>query len=308
MIESMTYPTFILLFSLLLRLPVGLSDEPESVYVNDDFESTFEYHTTILYVLNNDYGFQDGVKSLKIVASPQHGDAKVIDNATIRYTPHPGFTGDDQLTYEVCSVHGKCGKGVVDILVMSYDFVPQAVNDTAKVMSGRRAVVDVLQNDADYYNGPISLQIVQEPKNGVATVLPDYEIQYQPDPSFLRIDSLQYSLCDKDNDCDRAWLFFVNGGSDDFSSFLKFGFSPNGDGINDVLFIKELNGYADMNMMIYDRAGTVVYSDVAYTNSWNGISNIGYHKGRLLPCGTYLFQVQVGGVAKVIRGYVYINY
>lgn len=282
--------------------------EAETVYVNDDYESMYEYSTANLYVLNNDYGISDGVLSLRIVDPPKHGKALLVGNDYIQYTPNPGFVGEDRMSYEVCSVHQSCGIGVVDILVRDFDFKPIALNDTVTIVNRRDTVVAVLDNDRDYYDEPWYLQILQGPWHGQAHVVSNTGIHYQPDDGFARADSLQYRVCDADGDCAQAWVLFMNGGSFVFDRFLKLGFSPNGDGINDLLFIKELVGNPKMDFLVYDRAGSVVFSQLNYNNDWNGKANRGVYTGKLLPCGTYLFHLKAEGVAKPLQGYIYVNY
>ncbi len=282
--------------------------QQQDVFVNDDFEVMFEYGIAQLNVLNNDYGFDDGVQSLKIVTHPKHGTARVVDRSYIEYSPSLGFVGEDQLTYEVCSANGACGKGIVDIMVLDYDFAPIAINDSVLLVNNRDTLIDVLHNDIGYFDSPWVVHVIQEPKYGKAAVDGNQHVRYQPDSGFSRIDSFQYRICDKDNECDIAWVFLINGGSNNNDGFFKLGFSPNGDGINDVLFIKTLNGNKKLSFLVYDRSGAVVFEDANYSNSWDGYSNRGVHKGKLLPVGTYLFQMEAQGFKKPIQGYIYINY
>ncbi len=56
--------------------------------------------------------------------------------------------------------------------------------------------------------------------------------------------------------------------------------TPNGDGFNDVLVIKNLDKYADNNLLIADRAGKIVYDKNSYQNDWDAQN---------LPDGTYYY-------------------
>lgn len=47
-------------------------------------------------------------------------------------------------------------------------------------------------------------------------------------------------------------------------------FTPNGDGINDVLIFKHLEEASENELTIYNRYGTKVYSQVNYKNDWTG--------------------------------------
>jgi gliding motility-associated-like protein len=45
--------------------------------------------------------------------------------------------------------------------------------------------------------------------------------------------------------------------------------TPNGDGFNDMLVIKNLDKYTDNNLLIADRAGKVLYDNNSYQNDWD---------------------------------------
>ena len=92
------------------------------------------------------------------------------------------------------------------------------------------------------------------------------------------------------------------------------GFSPNGDGINDILVIPALSGFPNFKLEIFDRWGNLVYN---YANEgrakplwWDG-----YSKGRLtvdsqetVPAGTYFYIVYFNqDDMKPVSGWVYVN-
>jgi gliding motility-associated-like protein len=58
--------------------------------------------------------------------------------------------------------------------------------------------------------------------------------------------------------------------------------TPNGDGFNDVLIIKNLDKYADNNLLIADRAGKLVYEKNSYRNDWDAQN---------VPDGTYYYVI-----------------
>jgi gliding motility-associated-like protein len=76
-------------------------------------------------------------------------------------------------------------------------------------------------------------------------------------------------------------------------------FTPgNGDGLNDVFFIKNLDTNPNSSLMIFNRWGNEVYTSNNYQNNWNGGD---------LPDGTYYYTVQLQngkdykGTLKLIR-------
>jgi gliding motility-associated-like protein len=75
-----------------------------------------------------------------------------------------------------------------------------------------------------------------------------------------------------------------------FNSFLPNGFSPNGDGINDVflpLFPPTLL-IQKYSLQIYDRWGMMVFDTADPNQTWDGSKN-----GEPLPIDTYIFHLSL---------------
>ncbi|NIG56457.1 Ig-like domain-containing protein [Chitinophaga sp. Cy-1792] len=77
--------------------------------------------------------------------------------------------------------------------------------------------------------------------------------------------------------------------------------TPNGDGINDKWVIKNLDSYPDNEVMIYDRAGRLVYQRKNYSNDWDGTSG-----GNPLAEGTYYYILTIQKSTKATKGYITI--
>ena len=56
--------------------------------------------------------------------------------------------------------------------------------------------------------------------------------------------------------------------------------TPNEDGKNDYL---EIESIAEMHLKVFDRNGTIVYSDDNYQNNWNGSD---------VPAGVYYYAIE----------------
>jgi gliding motility-associated-like protein len=50
-------------------------------------------------------------------------------------------------------------------------------------------------------------------------------------------------------------------------------FSPNGDGINDVWNIEELQMYTDCELVVFNRYGAEVFRTKGYNKKWDGTVN-----------------------------------
>ncbi|WP_266368748.1 gliding motility-associated C-terminal domain-containing protein [Tellurirhabdus rosea] len=73
------------------------------------------------------------------------------------------------------------------------------------------------------------------------------------------------------------------------------GFSPNGDGSNDLFVIKNL-GMLKAELQIFDRAGTVLYDSRDYQNDWSGQTARG-----LISPGTYFYTLKLSDGRKFSR-------
>ena len=92
-------------------------------------------------------------------------------------------------------------------LAVVYNYLPTAFNDST--MTGLDTAIDipVLDNDEDDDAEHLVLSTISAPANGTATITGFNEINYDPNPGFSGIDSLQYAIADEWGDADTAWVF-----------------------------------------------------------------------------------------------------
>jgi len=86
--------------------------------------------------------------------------------------------------------------------------------------------------------------------------------------------------------------------------FIPEGFSPNGDGINDVFVIRNAPAGKRVTLEVYNRWMTQVYKDGDYKNDWTGIANNGLRVGNTaqgLPDGTYFYVVKIEDGKQYVR-------
>ena len=91
-------------------------------------------------------------------------------------------------------------------------------------------------------------------------------------------------------------------------AFIPEGFSPNGDGINDVLVIRGAQNFPNNKLTVFNRWGDKVFTSNAYKNTWDGTSQIELGiGGNELPIGTYFYILDLGNGSKAMKGSVYLN-
>jgi len=289
----------------------GASEKVESMFNSviayNDFAVVKENETVRINILNNDIGLNDGVSALTIETQPINGSVQVNEDNTIQYTSEPGFWGTDQFTYKVCNLVGDCDEARVDVQIDDVDYTPVAVNDTVVLIHGSDQVIRILDNDTIKGDFPYVINIVQGFNHGDAHLDDDNVLIPFFPRNFGGADSLQYSICDVDNDCDNAWVFVdvQFDGKTDF--FIPNGFSPNNDGYNDTFYIPDFNSFTNIKVTIFNEWGQIVYSNSNYQNNWNGVANSGALNGKPVQSGTYYYQFAIPGITQIITGSIYLS-
>ncbi len=85
--------------------------------------------------------------------------------------------------------------------------------------------------------------------------------------------------------------------------------SPNGDGLNDVLIIPELELSPNNTVRIFDRFGLKVFEQKNYTNEFNGTaddSSISISREKGLPAGVYFYLASLDDLGLNYQGFLYL--
>jgi gliding motility-associated-like protein len=134
-------------------------------------------------------------------------------------------------------------------------------------------------------------------------------------PDFCDDDVDGNGVIDADEDCDGDGI--VDHLDTDNSACANgiqrtksYGFSPNGDGINDSWTIENIEAYPNSVVQVFNRSGKLVFKKKAYQNDWGGVSTQISNSGNnsRLPVGPYIFIIDLGDGSKPTRGWLYINY
>ncbi len=82
---------------------------------------------------------------------------------------------------------------------------------------------------------------------------------------------------------------------EDFDIFLPTGFSPNGDNVNDILFLKG-HGIKEFELNIYDRWGSLIFSSNSQLIGWDG--NL---KNKPVMAGTYIYTLSYSNFKSKVK-------
>src|SRR5690606_32931769 len=79
-------------------------------------------------------------------------------------------------------------------------------------------------------------------------------------------------------------------------------FSPNGDGVNDLLILVDHDQFPQNTFDVFDRYGNSVFQMNGYDSSWDGTGKNGD-----LPKGTYFYILDLNGDGtEVVKGWIQI--
>ena len=204
--------------------------------------------------------------------------------------------GEQQAVFAVCDDFGFCDTTYLHITVTAPIFnasaYPVAVDDGAERNEGAEIIIDVCLNDE--LNGTLeSHSLISRPQSGRA-VLEGGMLYYYPAPETCEDVSFRYEICN-DMGCDEAeiTLHYL---CDEVVIFN--GFSPNGDGRNDVFVIQGLERYPQHYLRVFNRWGSTVFAGGDYQSDWDGTLG-----GKDLPDGSYFYLLDTGE-GEIVSGYV----
>ncbi|MBN2165593.1 MAG: gliding motility-associated C-terminal domain-containing protein [Marinilabiliaceae bacterium] len=287
-----------------------------SVIANDDLMVLDENTTEVTSLISNDIGLEEGVSSLKIIEHPKHGKVDINDDFTVIYTPERNFKTENGIKewfrYRVCNFSGACGEATVSVYVDDVDYHPQAVDDFDTVPNYAHTTIDFLKNDIDIFDEPLSVNIdpsvLNSKKIDNYTINSKHQLTVKYSRLFWGTDTIEYEICDKENHCSKAYIY-INVTQGSFGNFpFPQAMTPNNDGYNDKFYTPELYGYNNIELIVFNSWGNVVFESSKYDNNWDGIANTGTNKGKLVPQGTYYYLMKIEGMSDKITGFIQIVY
>lgn len=86
--------------------------------------------------------------------------------------------------------------------------------------------------------------------------------------------------------------------------------TPNGDGINDYLYIPELENYGNNRVMIFNRSGRKVFDKENYSNEFGGTYTLNaptLNRDDGLPAGVYFYIVYLIDEELKLQGFLYLD-
>jgi hypothetical protein len=155
-------------------------------------------------VLANDTDADGDPLTAILVTDVQNGVLTLNSDGSFTYNPTLNFDGVDSFTYKCNDGTNDSNVATVTITVIPPNFAPIAVNDSDITTINTPVTTDVLANDSDVENDPLTVSIVSPSANGTLAVNADNTVTYTPNTGFTGTDSYTYVCNDGIDDSNVA--------------------------------------------------------------------------------------------------------
>lgn len=207
---------------------------------------------------------------------------------TVNYYPDTVFEQQFNIQYRLCDTLNKCDTATITVGVI--ENTPPTTNTIFFRIEDKNSSsfeIDVLKNvsDADGVDFA-SLTIINSSNYGLSFITAENQIKYNINiQDDYDSDTIVYQVCDSTCMCvsDKVVVQFP----EKEEVIVYEGFSPNGDGINDVWTIGNLASYVDSHVQIFNRWGSIVFEQQILPTYENGIWD-----GENVPEGVYYFVIK----------------
>ena len=248
--------------------------ENNCVVAFNDVAYTFVMEEINIAVLDNDIDFENEIdsSSIMLMSSANHGNVYIQNNHTITYIPYEVFVGVDSFTYRifdqgypVCS-----SNGIVYVNIIDKNEEIVVVNDKVTTPFNENVNIEILANDYDP-DGSIdtsTVTIIENPVNGSAVINNDGSLSYNPNDTFVGLDSLIYKVCDDGiiATCNTAIVYITVSKPDNIPPVASNDYVNAIGGIENVLIVSgndyDPDGELDtLSLLIVDQPtwGTIVF-------------------------------------------------
>jgi hypothetical protein len=167
---------------------------------NGDEASGAEDTALTISVVANDAGSPAGEGRGPLrpeqVTAPAHGTVVVNADGSVTYTPATNWHGTDTFTYVASDGVATSGPATVTVVILPGPDAPTAADASVVGDEDTVMVVDLAGSVGDVDGDEVIVDLVSQPANGSATVLPDGRVEYRPAPGYDGPDTFRYRATD----------------------------------------------------------------------------------------------------------------
>ena len=147
-------------------------------------------------VLANDTDPDGDPLVVSLVDAPTHGQLEMSTDGAFSYTPNPGYAGADSFRYTVADGQASALAEVTLLVAAEGNTAPTAMGESYTFAEDTvDNAMDLLSNDTDADNDPLSIVVSSGPSHGNLTQdLVGW--RYTPNPDFHGTDSVEYVVTD----------------------------------------------------------------------------------------------------------------
>lgn len=218
----------------------------------------------------------------------------ILDDPAAAETLASGLLpGDNTLVWTLSTAD--CPAYSSDEVTISLSEGLRAFDDVFDISGGDSiGVFEVTGNDWLQHADAWEVSALTQPETGQLTYLGDGNFQYIAAAGIAGNVGFTYTLCNvacPESACDTGFvrIRILDPPLAADPDLVPNGITPNGDGLNEVLFIPELantpDQYPDAELIVFNRWGDMVFRSQPYLNDWDGRSS----DGSDLPQGTYYY-------------------
>ena len=171
----------------------AVNDAP--IAENDTATTDEDTPVTIDVLANDSDPDSDPLTIIAASVPAAQGDVDVVGNQLV-FTPAENFTGTATISYTVSDGNGLTDTATVAVEVGGVNDAPDAVNDTAETAFETPVTIDVLANDSDPENDPLTVTLASvSPTQGTVAIVGN-QLVFTPADGFSGPATISYTLSD----------------------------------------------------------------------------------------------------------------
>ena len=171
----------------------AVNDAP--IAENDTATTDEDTPVTIDVLANDSDPDSDPLTIIAASVPAAQGDVDVVGNQLV-FTPAENFTGTATISYTVSDGNGLTDTATVAVEVGGVNDAPDAVNDTAETPFETPVTIDVLANDSDPENDPLTVTLTSvSPTQGTVAIVGN-QLVFTPADGFSGPATISYTLSD----------------------------------------------------------------------------------------------------------------
>ena len=231
-----------------------------------------------------------------------------VANASDPFTAVTGL-GLGTNTFQWSVNNGACGSSNDQVAIVVFDHtVPPA--DAGEDQRFCQDVTSTTLDATPVFSTAVGTWSVINPTSGVATVVSQgdpastvtgLQLLQLPETFFRFVWTVDNGTCGTTSD---TMVVVIK---DCLTIRVPDAFSPNGDGVNDVFVIPNIDSYPDNRFQVFNRWGNKVLDRAPYRNDWDGTSQFGALFGEKLPESTYYYVLDLGNGSEAFTGFIYLR-